>query len=140
MKTWLAVTKGTSSPRLRHNLYSGPGVSLVMDESESEAWRAKQDVGRAVTLIYAADTLLAYGRLDDRFRVDINGPGLDEAERIFSEALAVQREVGDKKNEMLSLHYLSLTAKVRGDDGAASEFWQQSKAIRDELHPVDEEE
>ena len=110
-----------------------------MSASEDEAGGAKQDRKKARALIENADTLLTFGRLDDRFRVDINGPGIDEAKRIFSEALTVQREVGDRMNEMLSLHYLSLIAKVCGDDGAASELFEQSKAIRDELHPVDEE-
>jgi hypothetical protein len=133
MKTWLAEIRGTSFPKLRYNLYCSLGVGVFMNGSEDEAWEAKRDFGKARTLINTAINLLAYGRLDDRFRVDINGPGLAEAERIFSEALTVKREVGDRFNEMLSLHYLSLTAKVRGDDGAHSELWVQSKAIRDEI-------
>jgi predicted ATPase/class 3 adenylate cyclase len=57
----------------------------------------------------------------------------DSVRRHYEEALAISREVGDRRGEMDGLYNVGFVPMVTGDHVAAVPFWQQSQAIAREL-------
>ena len=64
---------------------------------------------------------------------------LDEAERLFRESLAIDREIGNRQGEATSLRNLGNIAEARGDLAEAERLHRESLAIKREIGiPVEE--
>ena len=59
---------------------------------------------------------------------------LDEAERLFRERLAINKEIGDRQGEASSLNSLGNIARTRGDLDEAERLHRDHMAILKEIY------